>query len=245
MTTMASSITRPAATDSAPRVRMFRLMFRVLIRVNATRSDSGMDTPATRVLRTERRKSRIMATAKRPPMAASRARSLTELRIVGAWLATSRMDTPAGGGLPASTSRTASSVATVLAPCSLTISNPMEGRPSVRLMVLPLLASVRVTTATSPRVRPGPTGTAFTSSRLSRVEETRTGNWVPSTATPPTGTERLAAARAWDTRAGLSPASARRTGSTTTATNWLEPPVLVTPATPAVARRAGSSRVST
>ena len=115
-TTMASSMTRPIATDRAPRVRMLRVIPSRFIRMKATSSERGIETPETRVPRKLRRKTRIMRTARIPPITASRVISLTEFWISGAWLITSVTVIPAGTVTVSMASDTASTVSTVFSP---------------------------------------------------------------------------------------------------------------------------------
>ena len=127
VTTIASSITRAAATERAPRVRMLSVMPCTFISTNATRSDSGIETPVTSVARTLRRNSRIISTARTTPSTASRASSPTASSISGAWLTTSSTAMPSGTSTSANASVSASTVSTVLAPWARMTSTTIAG----------------------------------------------------------------------------------------------------------------------
>ena len=84
-TTIESSTTRPTATVSAARVKMFSENPPTCRPIMATSSDSGMEMAVISVERTDIRNSRITRTANPSPSAPSTVRSWIDCSISGAW----------------------------------------------------------------------------------------------------------------------------------------------------------------
>ena len=236
-TTIASSISRPMASERAISVIVFSVIPMKFITMNEETTEIGSVRPVMTVERQELRKRKTISTVRSAPMTIVSCTSRTESRIGPEESRTTAIVVPCGSSprIVSTSLKTRSTTATVLAPDCLITSSATAGRPSMKASER-RSSTPSLTSATSARrIGTPPRETTAIDSNPSTCfgrPATRIGCSTEPWSTRPTGTLTFSAARPFISSSTPIPSACSRSGRTSTLTSRVVGPTTSSRPTP-------------